>query len=252
MPAPSTQPAIVLNRPSMARRPFHRALTGVLYAGGVPWASHGVGAKTGRFLPPLSSLSTGGFRLDRWGFRDSKRVWPRRSSGNGGKPSQPRPKRSQILSHQAGTGEAKGRAADEAAARRKLRACPLADAKAACFVKRPKGFQPAFGQAGNLEARHRTFGSRTRPAESGTSVRAPPPVDLRASARDSPGQDRASARELRKRRTQGFGSWTPGGTGASASDPAGRGTEGFGRRNRQGGNRDASSNPPDRKSTRLN
>jgi hypothetical protein len=34
--------------------------------------------------------------------------------------------------------ETDGRAADEAAARRKLRACPLADAKAAGFVKRPR------------------------------------------------------------------------------------------------------------------
>jgi len=100
-----------------------------------------------RRLPPLSLLSTGGIHLDRSGFRDSKRVWPRRSSGNGGKPSQPRPKRSPVPSHQAGKDEAKGRAADEAAARRKLRACPLADAKAACFVKRPKGF-PAGLRAG--------------------------------------------------------------------------------------------------------
>jgi hypothetical protein len=49
----------------------------------------------------------------------------------------------------AGQVEAKGRAADEAAARRKLRACPLADAKAAGFVKRPSGYQAAFGHAGD-------------------------------------------------------------------------------------------------------
>src|SRR5206468_12813401 len=59
--------------------------------------------------------------------------------------------------------EAKGRAADEAAARRKLRACPLADAKAAGFVKRPREIRPAFGQAGNPQAGHRTFGFRTSP-----------------------------------------------------------------------------------------
>jgi hypothetical protein len=57
--------------------------------------------------------------------------------------------------------EAEGRAADEAAARRKLRACPLANAKAACFEKRPRN-------PGGLRARGGPFrdqepsGSRNR------------------------------------------------------------------------------------------
>ena len=52
----------------------------------------------------------------------------------------------------AGPAEATGRAADEAAARRKLRACPLADAKAAGFES-AHGFQAAFGHVGNREGR---------------------------------------------------------------------------------------------------
>ena len=76
----------------------------------------------------------------------------------------------------AGQAEAKGRAADEAAARRKMRACPSADAKAAGFVKRPS--EPGSLRAGGTgQAGHRTFGFRTSPAESGTSVSAPPPAE---------------------------------------------------------------------------
>lgn len=52
---------------------------------------------------------------------------------------------------------------------------------------------------GTGQAGHRTFGSRTSPAESGTSVRALPPVPGEASASSGVGQDRASARELRTR-----------------------------------------------------
>ena len=51
----------------------------------------------------------------------------------------------------AGQVEAKGRAADEAAARRKLRACPLADAKAA-------GFESAHRSPGGLRARGKPSG----------------------------------------------------------------------------------------------
>lgn len=51
----------------------------------------------------------------------------------------------------AGQVEAKGRAADEAAARRKLRACPLADAKAA-------GFESAHRSPGDLRARGKPSG----------------------------------------------------------------------------------------------
>ena len=46
-----------------------------------------------RHLCPLSSLSTVGIRLVRLSFRDSFLTWPRRSTGNGGKPSQPQPER---------------------------------------------------------------------------------------------------------------------------------------------------------------
>jgi hypothetical protein len=88
----------------------------------------------------------------------------------------------------------------------------------------PIGLQAAFGHVGNRQAGHRTFGFRTRPAESGISVRAPPPAEPGASAPGSFGQDRASARELRNGgpRMQVHG--PPGGTEASAEDPAGRGT----------------------------
>ena len=92
---------------------------------------------------------------------------------------------------------AEGRAADEAAARRKLRACPLAYAKAACFVKRPS--EPrVFGPA---EPDRRDTG----PSGSGPARRK---AELRFAHRhrsergfgfDRVGQDRASARELRTR-----------------------------------------------------
>lgn len=150
----------------------------------------------------------------------------------------------------AGRIEAKGRAADEAAARRKLRACPLADAKAACFVKRPR-------DPGGLRARGGPFrnqepsGSRNRTG--GTPDFGPGPV--RRKARLRPARRHRRIRSfgfLFAGQDRGFGPGScetrqgpglrfmdlPGGTGASAPDPAGRGTKGFGRRNRQGGNRD--------------
>gem|GEM_PF-3748313 len=82
--------------------------------------------------------------------------------------------------------EAEGRAADEAAARRKLRACPLANAEAARFVKRPPGTK-GLRALGTGKAGHRT------------SVQDPP----------------------RQRRDFGLRVAT-GGKGASASDPSGR------------------------------
>ena len=92
-----------------------------------------------------------------------------------------------------------GRAADEAAARRKLRACPLADAKAACFVKRPLGYPSGLRMRGAAKrTRHRAFGSRTCPAASGAF----------GPARCTPAGPRASAHGL------------SGGTEASAEDPA--------------------------------
>ena len=184
-------------------------------------------------------------------FRDSFRMWPRRSSGNGGEPSQPQPRAEAGRSPSGGRqAEAEGRAADEAAARRKMRACPSADAKAAGFVKRPS--EPrAFGLGGTGQAGHRTFGFRTSPAESGTSVSAPPPAE-KGFGLGSVGQDRASARELRTRQDPGLRSMDlPGGTEASAEDPAGRGTEGFGSRIRQGGKRNASSESAKRRTARA-
>jgi hypothetical protein len=147
-------------------------------------------------------------------------MWPRRSPGNGGKPP------SHSLSgsragrlRAAGRAEAKGRAADEAAARRKLRACPLADAKAAGFVKRPSVSRRPSGT-------WETIRRDTGPSGSGPARRK---AGLRSTRRHRrgrsfgsgfAGQDRASARELRNRRTQDLGPWTPGGTEASAEDQA--------------------------------
>jgi hypothetical protein len=207
-------------------------------ARGKPWRGRG----SGRLLPPLSSLSTGGFRLDRLGFHDSFRMWPRRSSGNGGKPSQPQPEPDRAGRLRAARRmEAKGRAADEAAVRRKLRACPLADAKAACFVKRPS--------------------VTGRP--SGRQETGRPTPDLRI--RDRPGGKRDFGPARRRRRGQRFGAGLVGQDRVSARLCAtatrisvhGRQAEPRLRprippstgpklrpRNRDGGKRDASSEPP--------
>ena len=138
-----------------------------------------------------------------------------------------------------------GGAADEAAARRKLRACPLADAKAAGFVKRPSQIQRAFGleDEGTGRTKEREF-RKFCPAEGRSSDRAPPPAKA-----GSFGSGAASGRTgLRP------GSCEPGGTqdaspwtcqaepsALSRKDPAGSkaglrsgggkaGTEGFGSR----------------------
>lgn len=66
-----------------------------------------------------------------------------------------------------------GRAADEAAAMRMLRACPLADAKAAGFVKCPGS--GTFG-CRTEKGRMTDFGPGSCPAESGTQVGALPPA----------------------------------------------------------------------------
>jgi hypothetical protein len=157
----------------------------------------------------------------RIGFHDSFRSWPRRFPGNGGAPSQPQPKMSR-LPPSGGAGESGGGAADEAAARRKLQACPLADAKAACFVKRPHGDQAAFGRAGR-QGGTKAFGPRNRPAEAG----------LRFARRHR----RGGASAARRRAGPGFGPGAAnpagprisvhglsGGTEASAEDPVFSGT----------------------------
>ena len=102
--------------------------------------------------------------------------------------------------------EAEGRAADEAAARRKLRACPLANAKAAGFVKRPPGTESlragGTGQAGHrtsvqdLSDGKRDFGQRAVTGGEGASAFCP---SGRTGFR--PGSCEAAG-------TQDFGPWT--------------------------------------------
>lgn len=150
------------------------------------------GDPAGAQLPPLSSLSTGAKRLVRLGFRDSYNAWPRRSSGNGGEPSQPRPEPGSPAASAAGV-LGKGRAADEAAARRKQRACPCAEAKAAGFESAhpdPKAFGPTgFGQ--------RRGGTSVAPMPAAAGFR-PAHCHRRGGLRPGfVGQDRVSARELR-------------------------------------------------------
>lgn len=150
-----------------------------------------------------------------------------------------------------GSGEAKGRAADEAAARRKLRACPLADAKAACFVKRPSVSRRP---SGTWETVRRDTG----PSGSG------------------PARRKAGLRSTRRTGgTGGFGPWifrAGPGFGPGAAKPADPGfrsmdarrNRGFGRGSRrtrlprlrpsghrQGGKRDASSKSAERRTVRA-
>ena len=202
------------------------------------------GPRSGRLLPPLSSLSTGGFRLDRIGFHDSFGSWPRRSSGNGGKPSQPQPEPDRAgRLRAAGRIEAKGRAADEAAARRKLRACPLADARAACFVKRPS-------VTGRPSGRHGTDRPDTGSSDPGSARRK---TGLRSSKPPN-GEESASAPDLPA--GSGFGPALR--NGEPRISVHGRQAEPRLRprippspepklrpRDRDGGKRDASSEPPD-------
>jgi hypothetical protein len=132
--------------------------------------------------------------------------------------------------------EADGRAADEAAARRKLRACPLANAKAACF-------ESAHRNQGSSDLRNRTGGTPD------LRVQDRPGRKRDFGSRAATGSEGASASEGSGRTGLRLGSCEPGrdpgltlmdlsgGTRASALDPAGRGTKGFGRRNRQSGKR---------------
>jgi len=104
-------------------------------------------------------------RLVRLGFRDSFITWPRRSGGNEGTVRYHGPSRTGLLPHQAWRQRREGRAADEAAARRKLRACPDAKADAAGFVKRPQG--RAGLRAGSIPKTKERLRPISRPAESG-------------------------------------------------------------------------------------
>jgi hypothetical protein len=82
-----------------------------------------------------------------------------------------------------GSTKAEARAADEAAAMRKLRACPSAEAKAAGFVK-----CPGRGAFGLRRQTRQADVSRACPAESGTQVGAPPPAREGAPAPDQSGR----------------------------------------------------------------
>jgi hypothetical protein len=215
-------------RPHAARAPGFRKPAGKWISGAAD-------------LPPLSSLSTGGFPFYSAIFRDSYWPWPRRSSGNGGKPSQPQPEwkiRPVAFGRQGGK-EAKGRAADEAAARRKLRACPLADAKAAGFVKCPPESRRPSG----------TWGTKSEPRAFGLAE--PVRRDTGLRSRTCPGGRRGFGqrlRGLRNRGNPGLRLMDPsGGTRASAMDPAGSELAGFGLRRRQGGKRDFGSESAERR-----
>ena len=134
----------------------------------------------------------------------------------------------------AGQAEAKGRAADEAAARRKLRACPLADAKAAGFVKRPpassrpSGTREATGGTPDLRVQDQPGGKRDFGLSAATGEES-------ASAPVPAGQDRVSARELRNRRTQDFGPWPSGGTRGFGRGSRHQRNQSFGRGTAMGG-----------------
>jgi hypothetical protein len=181
--------------------------------------------------------------LDRIAFHDSFPGWPRRSPGNGGMPSQPQPEPKSGRSPSGGRpGGSGGRAADEAAARRKLRACPLADAKAAGFVKRPSvssrpsGRREAAGGTPDLRVQDQPGGKR----------------DFGLSA--ATGGEGASALALPGRTGLRPGSCETGGPRASAHDrqaeprlrpriPPSTAPK-LRPRDRDGGKRDASSEPP--------
>src|SRR6187399_3742797 len=85
-----------------------------------------------------------------------------------------------------------------------LRACPLADAKAAGIVKCPGS--GTFGYRTKTDGTT-DFGPDSCPAESGTQVGALPPAETGLRPRTF-GQDRASARELRNRQAQDASPWT--------------------------------------------
>jgi hypothetical protein len=109
--------------------------------------------------------------------------------------------------------------------------------------KAPIGLQATFGHVGNHQAGHRTFGFRTSPAESGTSVNAPPPAEkelrlriCRAGPGFGPGAAKPADPGLRSmtvRRNPRLRPRIP-----PSSEPKLR------PRDRDGGKRDVSSKPP--------
>ena len=109
--------------------------------------------------------------------------------------------------------------------------------------KAPTGLQATFGYVGIHQAGHRTFGFRTSPAESGTSVSAPPPerkelrlLNCRAGPGFGPGAAKPADPGLRSmavRRNPRLWPRIP-----PSSEPELR------PRDRDGGKRDVSSEPP--------
>jgi hypothetical protein len=118
----------------------------------------------------------------------------------------------------AGRTDAEGRAADEAAARRKLRACPLANAKAACFVKRPRNPGGLRARGGPIRNREPS-GLRNR--KGGTPDFGPGPVRRKAGLRPT--------RRHRRRRSFGFIVLRAGPEASAFGSCETAGTQGFGR-----------------------
>jgi len=142
----------------------------------------------------------------------------------------------------AGQAEAKGRAADEAAARRKLRACPLADAKAAGFES-AHGFQAAFGHVGNHPGRTPDLRVQDQPGGKRDFGQRAATGEEEVSASELPGRTgfRPGSCETGGPRTSVHGRQAE--PEASAEDPAINGPE-LRPRDRDGGKRDVSSEPP--------
>jgi hypothetical protein len=166
------------------------------------------GARAARIYPRYPRYPQAVCTFNGNNFMTAISPWPRRSSGNGGEPSQPQPQPSGLASHQAESSGAKGGAADEAAARRTMAGLPFSGCERGRLREAPKWFPGGLRARGKPQRGTGPSGPMNPPAESGISVSALPPVEPWASARGSSGQDRASARGLRNRRTQGFGSWT--------------------------------------------
>jgi hypothetical protein len=158
--------------------------SGRTFAASAPWPTGsairfaGGPCESGPHLFPLSSLSTGGISLAPPIFRDSFRMWPRRSFGNEREPSQPQPEHEArpAASGRRGRRKANGRAADEAAARRTMAGLPFSGCESGRLREAPIGTE-SLRARGTDQAGHRTFGFRTSPAESGISVSASPPAE---------------------------------------------------------------------------
>jgi hypothetical protein len=131
-------------------------------------------------------------------FHDSFQMWP------GAKAFQPQPKRKRAARPtRRADRRSEGRAADEAAAMRKLQACPLADAKAARLREAPKRFPAPSGDRSRQTGR-----APARPVRRKRDLRiGAPPTGGTQPRLGTGGQGRASARNC-ERQPQGFGSWT--------------------------------------------